>query len=380
MKKNLYLMYAIAFLQGMVFYAPIATLYRQAQGVSIFQITLIESISFALCILLEIPWGIAADKIGYRHTMIVCCVLYFLSKLVFWQASGFTWFLAERILLSIVQSGFSGVDSSILYLSCHGRNSQKVFGIYNSMGMAGLLSAAVIFSVFIKDRYSLAALLTVIGYGMAALFSFLLTEVRGNSSEKFHPQQFISLLKEELTNHELLLFLTAVALFSETHQTITVFLNQLQYTRAGFHDTGIGILYIIAAGIGMCGSFSFFFTRRRGMRFSITAFCFSAVFSCFILAVCTSKIFSVFGILMLRFSNTLFQPVQTELQHKLIHSGHRATMLSMNAMFMDCIAIITNLSFGALSEVNLPASFLFGSGICLAALLLLQPILRKRAF
>ena len=48
MKKNLILMYCIAFLQGMVFYGPIATLYRQAQGLSVFDITLIESLCLAL--------------------------------------------------------------------------------------------------------------------------------------------------------------------------------------------------------------------------------------------------------------------------------------------------------------------------------------------
>lgn len=57
MKRNLWIMYAIALLQGMVFYGPIATLYRQAHGLTIFQITLIESISLVLLILLEIPWG-----------------------------------------------------------------------------------------------------------------------------------------------------------------------------------------------------------------------------------------------------------------------------------------------------------------------------------
>ena len=87
-KRNLRCMYAIALLQGMVFYGPIATLYREAQGVSIAQITLIESISLALCILLEVPWGILADKLGYKNTMAACCFLYFVSKLVFWQATG----------------------------------------------------------------------------------------------------------------------------------------------------------------------------------------------------------------------------------------------------------------------------------------------------
>ena len=84
MKRNLRCMYAIALLQGMVFYGPVATLYREAQGVSISQITLIESISLALCILLEVPWGILADRLGYKRTMIGCCFLYFLSKIVFW--------------------------------------------------------------------------------------------------------------------------------------------------------------------------------------------------------------------------------------------------------------------------------------------------------
>lgn len=67
LKKNIYLMYAISCLQGMVFYGPIATLYRQAQGVTVFEITLIESISLVLCLLLELPWGIIADRIGYPH-------------------------------------------------------------------------------------------------------------------------------------------------------------------------------------------------------------------------------------------------------------------------------------------------------------------------
>lgn len=125
MKKNLYVMYAIALLQGMVFYGPIATLYRQAQGVTVFQITLIEGISLGLAILLEIPWGIAADKIGYRKTIIFCSGLYFVSKIVFWKATGFGGFLAERILLSVVEAGFSGVDTSILYLSCQGKTARR---------------------------------------------------------------------------------------------------------------------------------------------------------------------------------------------------------------------------------------------------------------
>lgn len=45
-RKNIILLYFIAFLQGMVFYAPIASLYRQAAGLSLVQIVFIESILY----------------------------------------------------------------------------------------------------------------------------------------------------------------------------------------------------------------------------------------------------------------------------------------------------------------------------------------------
>lgn len=82
-RKNLFLLYGISFFQGMVFYAPIATLYRQNSGLDIFQISLIESISLVLCVILEFPWGVLADRIGYRKTMIFCTAVFFLSKIIF---------------------------------------------------------------------------------------------------------------------------------------------------------------------------------------------------------------------------------------------------------------------------------------------------------
>lgn len=81
--------------------------------------------------------GVLADKIGYRNTMIVCNILYLLSKIIFWRADGFGMFLMERILLGITIAGLSGVDSSILYLSAGEADAQKVFGIYDSLERLG---------------------------------------------------------------------------------------------------------------------------------------------------------------------------------------------------------------------------------------------------
>lgn len=177
-RRNIRIMYAIALLQGMVFYAPIATLYRQNVGLGVFEIALIESISLVISIAMELPWGVAADRIGYRKSMIVCCMLWFVSKLVFWRADGFGMFLLERVLLGVVIAGLSGLDQSILYCSTGEEDAQSVFGMYQNLGTVGVMAAAAVYSLFIGDDYRLAALLTAVSYGAAAILSLGLVEVR----------------------------------------------------------------------------------------------------------------------------------------------------------------------------------------------------------
>lgn len=304
MKRNLWIMYAIALLQGMVFYGPIATLYRQAHGLTIFQITLIESISLSLLILLEIPWGIIADKIGCRHTIIFCSALYLISKIIFWKADGFAGFL------------------------------------------------------------------TVISYGGAAFLSLFLTDVRIHSVKKTDTEPFRVTIKKAMKNRSLLLFLIAAALLSETHQTITVFLNQLQYQKCGLSGSSIGLLFVAATLLGLLGFCSSSVTGRLGICSSLLLFCSMAAASCLTLAATRLAFPSAAAILILRFSNTLFQPLLTEIQNRQIRTDNRATALSVNSMLLNSVAIGTNLVFGALADRTLSGAFLFGTGICIISCLI----------
>lgn len=364
-RRNIYLMYAISLLQGMVFYGPVATLYRQAQGVSVLQITVIESISLILCLLLEFPWGMIADKIGYKRTLLLCCVLYFISKIVFWKASGFGCFLLERVILSVVIAGLSGVDSAFLYLSCKKGESQKVFGIYNSLGTAGLLFAALLFSLFVRDHYRLAGFLTVISYGLAAILSAGLTEVRREGERTSRTENLWLPLQRTWKNRNLLLLLVGTALLGETHQTVTVFLNQLQYERCGLNTAAMGYIYILVTIAGLCGAWSYKFTERLGDLRCTALFYGSAAAACILLAITESPLLSVLGVLMLRISFSLFQPLQTELQNRQISTDNRATALSANAVIIDSVGAGTNIAFGQLAETSLPVTFLFGAGLCL---------------
>ena len=365
-KRNIVLLCGIALLQGMVFYAPVATLYRQAAGLGIFHITLIESISLGLTIVLEIPWGWLADRIGYKRTMLVCCGLYFVSKIVFWQAQGFGGFLLERILLSIVCAGLSGVDSSMLYLSCREDNGHRVFSIYENLGQMGMLLAAGVYALWIGNDYRLAALLTVLSYGAAALLSLGLVEVLPMHKKRnaVPGKNMLAVLKGQLGNRSVLLLLLSVGLLNESHQAITVFLSQLQYARGGMPHQEMSLAYIIVSIAALTGGFSAGLCARTGAKRMGTGLLLLAGISCLALGLFSMPVVSVMAVVILRLCFSLMQPLQIDLQNKQITTQDRATALSMNAVVMDSLGIFLNLVFGKLADIRLEAAMFLGAVLC----------------
>lgn len=361
LKLNIRLYYAITFLQGMVFYAPIATLYRQAKGLTVFDITLIESISLILMVALEIPWGFAADRIGYKKTIIVCNILFFISKIVFWKADNFGMFLTERLILSVVLSGLSGCDSAYLYLSSKGLDRQKIFGIYEAMSTAGIILSSVIFSAYIKNDYPLSALLTVATYALAMLLSFFLPEARAKSEKHMSFAERIKIYYSAISgNKRFVLFLLAASLISQSNQTITVFLNQLQYLRSGIPIKYMGYLYIVVTFSSFASIFAGNLSAWLGQSKTLKCLFATASISCLIMAFVVNPLISVMGIALLRMSASLFTPISMDIQNHQIKLSDRATILSVYSMVMDIVAVGTNLIYGKLADAGV--SFAMGAG------------------
>lgn len=364
-------MYAISLLQGMVFYGSIATLYRQANGLSIFQITLIEGISLLLTLIFEFPWGVIADKIGYRNTLLVCNILYFISKIIFWQADSFSDFMLERILLAIICSGLSGVDSSILYLSCEKGKSQLVFSIHNNLGMLGLLLAAGIYSLLPNSSYSLSGFLTVITYGIAMLLSFGLQEVKESEKEALsHIRESFIILKETLCNPRMLFLVFSVAIITETHHTITVFLNQLQYVSVGISPKSISIIYMFVTLSSLLGIFSTFGTKLFGKKTFgklLLLLCFAA---CAVLSFTKNAFLSISCILLLNICFSLFQPLQEKQRNDAITTTNRATVLSIHSVIIDSFGIFITMALGKIADINISDAFKIGALMCLGAFIL----------
>ncbi len=358
-RRTLRLMYLIAFLQGMVFYGPVATLYRTAAGVTVGQIALIESISYLLMILLEIPWGLVTARIGLKNTLAVSCILYLVSKVIFWQAEGFGGFLAERALLAVVLTGFSGCDTAYLYRCAGEKEAQKVLGRFDAWGMAGLLAASGIFSGWLGGRYRLAALLTVLSYGAAALAALFLLPVPLEAPDRAAAGEQLRALGRSLRRDPKFLgFLLACAGLTESCQLCTVFFCQPLYQRAGMPEPMMGVWYGAATAAGLCGAFSHRAVRLLGeRRFGRVLFVLAALL-CAVLAVAPWGTLCGLCVVLLRIVSALFLPFAATQKNRQAEGGPRSVLLSGYAMVGSLASSVINCGLGQLADRTLPGAVL----------------------
>lgn len=375
--RNIPLLLAISCLQGMVFYGAVSTLYREAAGINIFEIAIIESISLAVSLAMEVPWGVIADRIGYRRSLIICNVLFLVTKIIFWLASGFWLFLIERILLSVVYAGVSGIETSMLYLSCDKDEAQHVFGLHRAFLIIGKLFSALVYTLFLTGSYRLSAFATVVTYGLAAVISLPLVEVKDPNPTKKKPlAAFGEAVSQLRTERALLPLLLCGTLFTQMYQYVGIFLNQLQYVRCGMSDRLIGVVYMLVSVAALSSAFSQRLTRTAGEKRTGLLLLLGCGASCAAMAVTENAWITIAAMLLLCLLHSLFMPLSTMLENRLVTMEDRATALSVNSLFKDGVAVFISLIMGRVADASLPASLALGCGMCLLAAGMLSLSLR----
>jgi predicted MFS family arabinose efflux permease len=377
--RNHTLLVAIAFLQGFVFYGPIATIYRQTFGLDLSELFVIESIFWVLTLLLEMPWGLIADRIGYRATLILGNFIFFASKLVFAAASGFRGFLAERIILAFAISALSGCSDALLYRSAGPEQAPKAFGSLRAWGVAGIFSASLAFPLFSSLSPRIAAYATIPPYALAALLSFFLVDI---SEGPIAPERvaakdeggglpsLVSTMKRVLSDRKLLLLILAAAAAGEASQAATVFLAPLQLDRAGLPRPAFGAVFAALQASGFAAAGAGPLTSALGRPRLFRGLLVIEAAALAVLALTESAQASVAALIMIAASAALFAPVSVAAQNDRVSIKERATALSANAVVAELAAAGMNVAVGGAARAGLPLCFA-GLGLCLAAALLI---------
>ncbi len=367
--RNVYLMYIIVFLQGFVFYGPVATLFRQARGLSMSEIFIIESISWGLIILMEVPWGWISDRVGYKKTLIVVNGLFFVSKIVFYMAFSFKIFLLERLILSVVMAGLSGCDTALIYGSIDKEDTQKVFGRYHACMTVGFLVASIASTFIVQVSIESTAFYTIIPYGIAAVLTLFLKEVTVKAEQKGN---ILKTAKEAFADKSIILFVLAIALVVEVVQAITVFLNQAQYLKSGIDPKYFGLIIAFIQVARLISVKANVISKRLGNIRTITVFMVSIVIGVVLLILTANPVISVGCVVLLSVSISIIGPIEVDIKNQCINGHERATILSIYSMLGGLIGSLGNIVIGKMADHSLG----FGFAACLVmsvlAILLLK--------
>lgn len=159
----------VCFLNGLVFFAPVALLVRTQAGVSEHIFFLLQALLSGVIFLGEIPTGFITDKIGYRKSLILAQVLLLGARsllLAAFVSRSLVLFVVEAVVEGIAACFTSGTGSAYLY-ALYGENGYLVktahaenfgtagfiistvayAGIYKISGMEGLLITTVVMDI-----------------------------------------------------------------------------------------------------------------------------------------------------------------------------------------------------------------------------------------
>lgn len=205
----------VCFLNGLVFFAPVALLVRTQAGVSENVFFLLQALLSGVIFLGEIPTGFITDKIGYRKSLILAQVLLFGARsllLAAFVSRSLALFVVEAVVEGIAACFASGTGSAYLY-ALYGESGYLVKTAHaENFGTAGFIISTVAYAGIYKISGMEGLLITTVVMDIIAVVcSFFL---RSESSKTVIADRKEVQILAVFKNKKAFLFVISLAIFS----------------------------------------------------------------------------------------------------------------------------------------------------------------------
>lgn len=205
----------VCFLNGLVFFAPVALLVRTLAGVSEHIFFLLQALLSGVIFLGEIPTGFITDKIGYRKSLIWAQVLLFGARsllLAAFVSRSLALFVVEAVVEGIAVCFTSGTGSAYLY-ALYGENGYLAKTAHaGNFGTAGFIISTVAYAGIYKISGMEGLLITTVVMDVIAVVcSFFL---RSESSKTIIADRKEVQILAIFKNKKAFLFVISLAIFS----------------------------------------------------------------------------------------------------------------------------------------------------------------------
>lgn len=205
----------VCFLNGLVFFAPVALLVRTQVGVSEHIFFLLQALLSGVIFLGEIPTGFITDKIGYRKSLILAQVLLLGARsllLAAFVSQSLVLFVVEAVVEGIAVCFTSGTGSAYLY-ALYGENGYLAKTAHaGNFGTAGFIISTVAYAGIYKISGMEGLLITTVVMDIIAVVcSFYL---RSESSKAVIADRKEVQILAIFKNKKAFLFVISLAIFS----------------------------------------------------------------------------------------------------------------------------------------------------------------------
>jgi MFS family permease len=353
------------------------------RGLSLLEISTIETVVIATLFLAEVPTGVLADRVGRRGSIVLSTLFLMLGELIFAFSSQYWQYLIIAVFTGLGFAFSSGAAESLIYDSLPPENRdasmKRTMGRYNSVGQIAFFLAPLVGGVVLGDLapewVQAAILLTVLALGIGVLVSLTLREpVTEWHVERSSARQIFTGGMSEIRRSPLLQKLVLVILFTAP------FGGMFVTTLAGPYMAQNGVPpYWIALALSFGSLIAAFaqanvhrIERLLGERWALVVLILLPGMNYLLLASLVGALPVWLLIMFMYGTNDLKAPLLSAYQNALITSRSRATVLSMISMIVNVFVAVVAPIYAALATRSLPLAFAVMGSVIIGASLLLR--------
>ena len=187
--RNIPVYYLFHGVSGFLIWMPIWVIYLQEfRGMSLTQISTIESLFWLTVVLAEVPTGAVADRWGRRTSLVMGGACFCLGSVVFAFSSTYVVLLAAYVMVAIAITLYSGAGHALIYDTLRQtgrtRDYEKHIGRSDAMAFGAMLIATLLGGPLVAlVGYSVTILLGAIAMGVAGGIALLLREPPRSEAE-----------------------------------------------------------------------------------------------------------------------------------------------------------------------------------------------------